>query len=164
MIGNRLQALTYLMELPADAKVEIKLYKEKRTLTQNSYFHALVGQIARVIGSSITEVKNQLVADFGVFSDHPPLWIRSDVEWTKLEEIHLRPSPNYDVIDGELSQLFHIMKSTTKMTTAEFSHLVDGCIEEAKGLGIETLPPHELEAMRRREADAEARLQKRSAG
>ena len=162
MIGNRIQALTYLMELPEDAKVEVKLYKEKRTLTQNAYFHALVGKIARAVGSSITEVKNQLVADFGVFDDsQPPMALRSDVEWTKLE-IHLRPSPDYEVINGDVYQLFHVMKSTTAMTTTEFSHLVDGCIEEAKTLDIETLPWHELEAMRKR--DEKARLQKRSAG
>ena len=163
MIGDRIQALTYVMGLPEDAKVEVKLYKEKRTLTQNSYFHALVGKIAQAVGSSITEIKNELVADFGVFSDLPPMALRSDVEWKKLE-IHLRPSPSYEVVNGDVYQLFHVMKSTTKMTTAEFSHLVDGTIEEAKTLGIETLPWHELEAMRRREADAEARLQKRSAG
>ena len=160
MIGDRIQALTYLMELPEDAKVEVKLWKPKRTLTQNAYFHALVGKIAEAVGSSITEVKNELVADFGVFEDSPPVALRSDVEWQKLA-IHLRPSPNYEVINEDVYQLFHIMKSTTQMTTAEFSHLVDGTIEEAKQLGIETLPWHELQRMRERELNEEARLQKR---
>ena len=81
MIGNRLQALTYLMELPENTKVEIKPWKPKRSLTQNSYFHALVGKIAEAVGSSITEVKNELVADYGVFDESPPVALRSDVEW-----------------------------------------------------------------------------------
>lgn len=163
MIGRKNEVLVYVAGQPPDVILEVKEHKPKRTLTQNSYFHALVGKIARVIGSSITEVKNDLAAEFGVFDDLPPMALRSDVEWKKLE-IHLRPSPDYEVINGDVYQLFHVMKSTTRMTTAEFSHLVDGAIEEAKGLGIETLPPHELEALRRREQDAEARLQKRSAG
>ena len=160
MIGNRIQALTYLMELPEDARVEINLHKPKRTLTQNAYFHALVGKMAQAVGSSITEVKNQLVADYGQYDIAvPPIALRNDVDWRKLE-IHLRPSPNYEVINEDVYQLFHVMKSTRDMTTAEFSHLVDGCIEEAKQLGIETLPPHELEAIRKREYEKE-RLQKR---
>jgi hypothetical protein len=33
------------------------------------------------------------------------------------------------------------------MTTQEFSRVVDAAVEEAKELGIETLPPEELERL-----------------
>ena len=162
MIGTKKEISIALWDLP-DGMYELKEWKRKRTLTQNNYFHALVGKMAQAVGSSITEVKNQLVADYGVFDESPPVALRSDVEWQKLG-IHLHPSPNYEVINEDVYQLFHVMKSTTQMTTAEFSHLVDGAIGEAKQLGIETLPPHELEAMRKRERDEETRLQKRNTG
>lgn len=151
MIGNKKDVINYALDAPEGVMLEVKEWKAKRTLTQNSYFHSLVGKIAEAVGSSITEVKNELVADYGVAdTDVMPLWLRLGVEWKKLN-IHLCPSPNYEVIEGETHQHFYVMKSTKEMTTKEFSHLVDGTVEEAKTLGIETLPPHMLAELRRRE-------------
>lgn len=37
-----------------------------------------------------------------------------------------------------------VYKDTSKMDTKEFSHLIDGAIDEAKALGIETDTPEQL--------------------
>ena len=40
-----------------------------------------------------------------------------------------------------------MIKGSSEYDTKEMSSFIDGIISEAKGLGIETLPPEELERM-----------------
>lgn len=46
--------------------------------------------------------------------------------------------------DGKRFNCYLVYKDTSKMDTKEFSHLIDGAIEEAKALGIETDTPEQL--------------------
>ena len=46
--------------------------------------------------------------------------------------------------DGKWFNCYLVYKDTSKMDTKEFSHLIDGAIDEAKALGIETDTPEQL--------------------
>lgn len=162
MIGTIFKIMEWLLTLPEDTTIEANVWKPKRTLTQNNYFHALVGKIAAAMRLSNTEVKNRLVADYGVYEDEPPIALRCDVKWERLESVHLKPTYDFVVIEGEDYQLYQVMKHTSDLTTKEFNKLVDGTIEEAKQLDIETWPPYKLEAIRRREEKNERRMESSS--
>lgn len=166
MIGNKKEALLYIMDIPEDVLIEVKEYKEKRTLTQNSYFHVLVGKIAQKVQSTNTEIKNHLVADYGAYDgDIEHLILKDSVEWEKIEGIHLKPSSFVKVLDNDqLYRVFYVMKPTHVLNTAEFSRLVDGAVEEANQLGIETLLPAELERLRKEAEKREKTIQRNSKG
>ena len=42
---------------------------------------------------------------------------------------------------------YAMIKGSSEYDTKEMSHFIDGIVAEAKELGIETLPPDELESM-----------------
>lgn len=158
MIGEKAEVLKHLIDQP-DGMYEVKPWHPKRSPSQNSYFHKLVDLIAKALMTSGTEIKNNLIADYGVVDvDVGPITLRDEVQWNRLRALHLRPTAKTKVqADGKLYRAYWVMKGTHELTTAEMAHLLDGTIEEAKVLGIETLPPHELERIRRLEMEAEER-------
>ena len=151
MIGDKAQVIKWLLD-QKDGDYEAKPYRHKRTLTQNAYFHVLVGQIAKAVGNKTdTEVKNQLIADYGVIDIDTGVVIMDDaVPWDKSPYLHLRPTTATRTLDdGKLYRVYHVMKGSRMLDTAEMAHLLDGTIREAQELGIETLPPHILASLRR---------------
>ena len=133
-----------------DLDIEFKKHREKRSLSANAYFHVLCGKIANKLGVTPTEIKNMMLRDYGfIDEDVKTIILRDDVNYLKLEDLHLRP------IEGQRKQLgkyfyqvYYVIRGSHTYNTAEFSCLLDGTISEAKELGIETLTPDELEKMK----------------
>ena len=48
-----------------DLTIEIKEYRQKRSLNANAYFHTLVDKIAEAQGVSHAEIHNHLIAEYG---------------------------------------------------------------------------------------------------
>ena len=138
-------------ETSTDAiEVTIKKFREKRSLNANNYFHKLVDEIAAKQRLSHAEVHNQLIADYGCVDEGVENLIMNDkVEWLKLEILHLRPTTKTRVMDnGELYRVYIVMRGSHTYDTLEMSRLIDGTVNEAKQLGIETLTPDELKRMK----------------
>lgn len=140
---NSKEAERIVDEMKGDLDISVKRYKEKRTLTANAYFHCLCNKIATAIKASDQEVKSQLVKDYGV-PDRD--------EYDNLLSVILPKSCPPERIDPYLVPIardgkyitYLAYKHTHEMTTSEFSRVVDAAVEQAKELGIETLPPDEL--------------------
>lgn len=143
---NSKEAERIVDEMKGDLDISVKRYKEKRTLTANAYFHCLCNKIATAIKASDQEVKSQLVKYYGVPD--------RDKDGNLIYVILPQACPP-DRIDPYLVQIardetritYLAYKHTHEMTTQEFSRVVDATVEEAKELGIETLPPEELERL-----------------
>lgn len=146
------------MDAPDD-DYKVEPYRGKRSLTQNSYFHVLLGLMASKLRTSTTELKNRLIADYGVIDeDLPHVIMPDDIEWHKVDTIHLKPTTHTKVLDnGKLYRVYYVMRGTHTYNSTEMSRLIDMTVEEAKEIGVETLPPAELkrlrEAAERRERD-----------
>ena len=126
--------------------LEIKEYKEKRSLNANAYFHKLVGEIAKVQGLSMTEVKNQMISDYGcVDYELGTIILKDSIEWKRLDTIHLQPTTATRILDdGKLYRVYYVMRGSHTYDTKEMSVLIDGTVQEAKQLGIETLDDIEI--------------------
>ena len=133
-----------------DLNVEIKKYRQKRSLNANSYFHVLVDKMADKLQTSHAEVHNLMIARYGVIDeDVKNIILADEIPWQRLESIHLRPTSATKVMDnGKLYRVYIVMKGSHTYDTKQMSVLIDGTVGEAKDLGIETLPPHELERMK----------------
>ena len=132
-----------------ELSVEVKEYRQKRSLNANSYFHLLVGKIAEVQGVSHTEIHNHLIAEYGQMHEEIKNIIMDDsIPWEKLETIHLRPtSATREMDNGRLYRVYIVMRGSHTYDSKEMSRLIDGTVSEAKELGIETMTPAELERM-----------------
>ena len=135
-----------------DIRLKAVKWREKRSLNANAYFHVLKDKIAEKTGQSATEAHNQLIADYGeleIMDGHlMPIIIRDDINWRRLEGLHVRPTGNRKVLDdGVMYQVYLVMRGSHTYDTAEMARLIDGTISEAQELGIETATPAEQERM-----------------
>lgn len=140
-----------------DVSVEITKYREKRSRDANAYFHVLVNKIAAVQGLSDTEVKRLLVIDYGALErDEAGKKVGAKVPASVDITQYYPYARCYDTVteNGKEYTCYLFYKRTHTLNTKEMARLIDGAVKEAKALGIETLPPHELEAL---EAAWEAR-------
>lgn len=133
-----------------DVDVTVKRWRPKRSLNANAYFHVLVNQIAAKLNMSDTECKRGLVLEYGTVDRDEDgkvvgAKLPASVDATKYIEYPKFYATQYEG-DREYScYLFY--KPTHLLTSAEMARLIDGTVQEAKQLDIETLPPKELTAM-----------------
>lgn len=132
--------------------VSVKKWRRKRSLDSNAYLHVLCSKIAEKLNTSITEVKNQLIADYGQYEQIDgglmPIIMLDSIAWEKLDTLHVRPTTATRTLDdGKLYRVFHVMRGSHTYDSAEMARLIDGTISEAKALGIETATPEELRKM-----------------
>ena len=150
MVGTKKQIMYWLFDQEDNTNWDIREWHPKRSLSQNAYFHVLVEKIAKVLKVSNTAVKNKLIADYGYYdADVGHVIVKDSLDYLEFEQIHLKPSTKTQVMaNGELYRVFYVMRGTHTYDTAEMTRILDKTVEEAKQLGIETLPPEELERMK----------------
>ena len=129
--------------------ITYKPHKEKRSLNANSYFHVLCGKIAQSIHTGQTEVKNRLIREYGqweiIDGMIPTITMKAEYEDRILntDGLHLK------VISRDKETVrFGLMRGSSTYSTAEMSQLIDGTVNEAKGLDIEVLTPDQLERLK----------------
>lgn len=125
--------------------VEIKRHRERRSLTANAYFHLLCNKLAAAMNVSNDEMKVFLVRLYGTLAliDGHEIVIRIP-KGAKVEDYY----PYTEWLRGDaLADYYAVYKQTHALNSKEFARLIDGTVMECKALGIETLPPDELERM-----------------
>lgn len=137
---------------PEELSIEIKKYRKRRSLNANAYFHTLAGDIAEVLHVSNTYVKNLMVGKYGrpEIIDGKNVYFSTQLEPEyayEIEDPHLLLT-HTDYRKGKTFYSYMVMRKTREYDTKEMARLIDGTIQEAKDLGIETLPPYELERMK----------------
>lgn len=150
MVGTKKQIMYWLFDQEDNTNWDIREWHPKRSLSQNAYFHVLVEKIAKVLKVSNTAVKNKLIADYGYYdADVGHVIVKDSLDYLEFEQLHLKPSTKTQVMaNGELYRVFYVMRGTHTYDTSEMTRILDKTVEEAKQLGIETLPPEELERMK----------------
>lgn len=128
--------------------VEVKQYRNKRSLDANEYCWVLCTEIAKVINSSKDEVYEQAI------NDYAPLDRREDgglVTVTMLKIIPVKLLGGHWKILDDTRGKFNVymrLKGSSEMNSAEMSHFLDGLVSDAKELGIETDTPEQIERMK----------------
>ena len=125
--------------------VEIKLWRAKRSSDANAYFWVLCAKIADVLQKSKDEVYLDMLGDYGVFTHiivKPNVVERIKAEWRTVKEL------GEVTINGATGIQLQCYFGSSTYDSKEMSVLIDGTVQEAKELGIETLTPSELEAMK----------------
>lgn len=129
MIGEKETVLRWLQDQPA-GRYECNKAKRKRTLTQNSYYWALLSELAGALGLSNDELHFQLLKRY---STPQPFVTFKNVDVSKFMRYYEKRAEN----DRCISYLFYTPSS--EMDTKEFKRLLDGLISECQEVGIETL-------------------------
>lgn len=136
--------------------VEIKQYREKRSLDANCYYWVLVGKLADVLNQSNAWVHNHMLRKYGqimVIDDQGVYTVLPDSDEAQkaideAETYHLKPTSQVKPgKGGKMYRTYMMLRGSSDYDTKEMSRLIDGLVSECKEAGIETLPPAELERM-----------------
>lgn len=124
--------------------IEIKKYKEKRSLDANAYAWVLIGKIAEKTRQKKETVYRDYIRDIGSFTtvcvqdkavdDLRVLWENKGLGWlTETDKSKIAGCTNVLLYYGSSSY-----------DTAQMSRFIDLIVEDAKALGIQTETPDQL--------------------
>jgi len=125
--------------------IEIKIYREKRSKDANAYMWTLLQEMADVLNTTKDELYLQMLDRYGVFTHlivKPHVVDRVKHEWRTVRELG-----EVD-INGQAGIQLQCYFGSSTYNTKEMSVLINGVVSECKELGIETLTPAELEAIK----------------
>lgn len=140
--GTPKELIKKLLELDQEKIYELKEYREKRTLNQNSYYHSLLNQLAVKLRIPAEELHFEMIKKSCPFE-----------EYLIIEEATLRGLEYYEIRgrikrDDKIYKIVRVHVGSSKLNTSEMGILLDSLIEECKLQGINTLTPAELAKMR----------------
>lgn len=127
--------------------ITAKKWRKKRSLDANAYAWVLMSKIADAQEYPTTkeEIYEKMLKDYGVLEevDGVPITItvKACVDMSRITGHWMLIKSN-----GTFNA-YAMIKGSSEYDTKEMSRFIDGIVAEAKELGIETLPPAELETM-----------------
>ena len=142
MVGYPEELSRYLWNLDKDKKYEIKEYKPKRSLSQNSYAWVLINELANKMRLSKEEVYIGLLEDYSQCLMIPVEKGKKPNGYFKYYKYIATTS-----INGKEADYYKVFKGSSEFDTEEMSIFLDGIIQECKQLGIETMTPEQIALM-----------------
>lgn len=144
MIGTARQLIDHLLQFANEERLfELKERKEKRSLTQNAYYWAMLNQLARKLRVSDIECHKQMLRQYGVCD---VVLLRADIE----AGVYFEYFDEWDAgtIKGVPYKQVKAYKRSSRMESGEFSALIDGLRYECEQQGIGFMTPEELARLR----------------
>lgn len=149
---------TELNRLSSENELSIiaKKYRKKRSLDANAYYWQLLSKIAEKLKTTTAFLHNKYLRECAVFDlvDDKAIYIvmpDTDTARNKIDEAmeyHLYPTSQVKPGKGDIMyRTYMMLKGSHEYDTKEMSRLIDSVVEDAKTLGIETLPQSELERL-----------------
>ena len=130
--------------------IECKEYRKKRSLDANSYAWCLISQIADIQRTSKDEVYIEMLKRYGQREKQ----LISIIDNEEAIAMIYRATNNHCTIVGEGTvngkQFKHlaILIGSSQYDSRQMAILIDGIVSECKEMGIETLPPDEIKALK----------------
>lgn len=135
-------------KLGEDIDIELKKHQEHRSKDANALLWACIGDIAAALRTDTWSVYLDLLRNFGKFE---PLLVRPDAvddlrkQWREMSVVG-----DKTITDGAGKK--HIMTyvlcfyGSSTYNTAEFSRLLDGCLQEMRSMELPLPPGKEVQA------------------
>lgn len=136
------EIIAWLFSQDRDKEFEIKEHKEKRSLNANAYAWSLIGKIVDAMRMKKDEVYLEMLRNYG---QSEVVSVRAEINvdgfFKYWEEI------GRSSLNGKEFIHYRIFKGSSEYNTQEMAILIDGIVQEAENLGIETLPPEQIKSL-----------------
>lgn len=139
--GTKAEISQFLFKLDKDTIWDIKVdkHRNKRSLNANNYAWALINEIANAMRLSKEKVYFQMLKDYGQRDMIPMLSNINPSDYFKYyEKIGVIKRNDNTFIS------YMVYKGTSTYDSKEMSIFIDGLVQEARTLGIETLEDKEI--------------------
>ena len=148
MIGTPEEISRYLWQLDKEKIYEIKEYKQKRSLNQNSYAWKLITELGNVLRKSKEEVYFEMLKAYGQSEIVSMLSTISPIGYFKYyEEI------GTGIVNGKEFTHYKIYKGSSEYNSKEMSIFIDGIVQDCNSVGIQTMSDEEIKELIRSEYD-----------
>lgn len=134
---------------PKEYDAELNEHREKRSMDANAYCWVLLDKLADALRSTKEELYIGYVRNIGPHKDFTltqdeagtfrAAWERLGTGWPT-EQVDFDKDGNRIVVRAYYG--------SSTYNTKQMSRLIDSIVEDCKAVGIETLPPERLEAMK----------------
>ena len=148
MIGKPEELVRWLFNQDKEKVFEVKEHKLKRSLNANAYCWVLMNKIADAIKSTKEEVYREYIKNKGIFrlitmnkeatNTFIKVWQEKGLGWI------------CDTSESKYEGMIDVVAyyGTSSYNTKQMANFIDYVVDEAKNLGIETLPPDEIERLK----------------
>ena len=130
--------------------VEIKPFRNARSLEANAYMWELIGQIAGALVNDSDTIYENMLRDYGSFVTIP-IW-KTELENEKRKHrlcVELDETVLTDKKGNEQTFVWcKCYRGSSEYDTAEMARLIDGVVSAAQELEIDTRTSKEIEAMK----------------
>lgn len=139
--GTKAEISQFLFKLDKETIWDIKVdkHRNKRSLNANNYAWALINEIANAMRLSKEEVYFQMLKDYGQRTFMSMLYDINPKQYFKYYEL----SGTFKQ-GGNTFNSYIVFKGTSEYDSKEMSIFIDGLVQEARALGIETLEDKEI--------------------
>lgn len=141
MTGTPLELIAWLTTQP-EKVYEITEYHEKRSLSANAYAWVLINKIADALRKSKEEVYFQMLKDYG---QSEFVSVLSEIDVSGYFKYYEEYGKGH--VEGREFTHYKVYKGSSEFDSKEMSILIDGIVQEAKALDIETRTPQEINQM-----------------
>lgn len=123
--------------------IEVKPFRQKRSLNANAYAWKLITDIADVLRAAKDDIYLKMLKRYGqselisVFAHIP---ISGFIKYYE--------EAGESTLNGKLFKHYRVYKGSSELDTREMAILIDGIISEARELGIPTETPAVIERMK----------------
>lgn len=132
----------------ADIKVEIKKYRDKRSLEANAYAWQLMDKIAEETGIDKTTIYRNAIKEIGGVSDIIAVTDNA-VDKFRANWSEQGLGNQTDIVGSrEGYKLVKVYYGSSTYNTKQMSALIDSLVQDAQALGIETATPDQLARMK----------------
>lgn len=149
LVLNERESLSSIEELKEDKlSIEIKKYKNKRSLDANAYMWVLISKLEEKLNISKDIIYKDAIKNIGVYEVIPvkneaverfiEAWTKNGLGWVC--------ETTKSKLEGYTNILAYYGSST--YNTAEMSRLIDFVVQECKQLNIETMTPEQLNILK----------------
>lgn len=138
MIGIPKKIISWLLNADENKLYQCKMYKEKRNLSQNNKYYALLNELALTLKIGTEELHFEMLKNYSV---RYQILIPKNIELRGIKYYELKKTIKKD---NKLFNIYEVYVPSHELKTDEFAMLLNGLIEECKAQDIEVRSPNEI--------------------
>lgn len=134
---------------------EIKQHRRRRSLDANAYLWVLLGKIAEVLQTDKDEIYLLMLERYGVFTHvivKPQVVEQVKQQWRTVREL------GKVTVNGKTGIQLQCYFGSSTYDTKQMATLIDGVVGECQELGIDTLPPDQIQVLKEKWGDPVRRV------
>ena len=143
MVGKADEVIKWLLSQDREKTFEVKPYHPKRSLNANAFCWHLCNEMANVLRTSKDEVYQEMLKRYG---QSRVISVLSEIDISRFVKYYEEIGKGH--VEGKEFTHYRCFIGSSEYDSREMAILIDGIVDEAKELGIDTLPTTAVERMK----------------